>query len=898
MSLSAAAFAAVRRALDGAVDDVDAATHAKAAPEDQALLALAPGDEELGTACYRAVRRNYTRDVRRCQRLRRRRRTPVSTPDVHSLIRRGAADAKRLSALADARLSRQLEAAERRLQELAHECVGEHAKARSRLAARAEKTAARRFAERAAAKSNARWALFLLRCEGDAPLPREEEGMRRKPPLQLRACVERDAVKRGALACRDACTKPGHVRVQAALALRHKRGSVDDARDARALETFRATKVVFCRGAAAWTARPALQATIGGFPHAETGAKLVDLLVPSRPRTPAARFAVDAGELLSAGPAAWLCVGNPSIAFDDTLPSDADPDPATHALCSGRIYYQLDGAHVPEEPVTGDDVSGSLVSDGASLKRAWEVHDALQSAHPFLAADGASEVSEVACTRDDHVQKFGGVAGSDELADAVAGQPRVLVDRTGKRFAAGSVAQLLEARHLVLNDDVMKATALVAARRSARAPRWGARDLYVCCTTRAPCNVQDAKETPKECLRRLAPACVAELARAYLLDTESEVTALDVFPAEAQNEICSLVPDAAGAKGDAFLVSWTVEDEEPGRAASARVAPMVEEEENDDILGPVCQWRSCSCAAKMRRDPAKKSPPRPLCAWHHALKRHLDDGAQAAGRASDALRFVPRAKAAREAQEAVRASKKSTYGDQDAAEAAAIRGASPLLVELANGKLGQTVRVFCRRAAAESAERRARKTGDRPGVGWARWDDARALSSARRDVAASLDRLDRVCVAERAATSELAARRAAGQFPADALVAIKREHARLDAERAQGEADAAADERLELEFARRKVALLKSDRGENAQQPGAAAAAADILAATAGRGDRSPEEQYLASPIREEPGAEEPYAAPRRRAMRSTVQRAAAKIKLVSPYVSNQPPARPRGRRF
>ena len=297
-----------------------------------------------------------------------------------------------------------------------------------------------------------------------------------------------------------------------------------------------------------------------------------------------------------------------------------DPDPATHALCSGRIYYQLDGAHVPEEPVTGDDVSGSLVSDGASLKRAWEVHDALQSAHPFLAADGASEVSEVACTRDDHVQKFGGVAGSDELADAVAGQPRVLEDRTGKRFAAGSVAQLLEARHLVLNDDVMKATALVAARRSARAPRWGARDLYVCCTTRAPCNVQDAKETPKECLRRLAPACVAELARAYLLDTESEVTALDVFPAEAQNEICSLVPDAAGAKGDAFLVSWTVEDEEPGRAASARVAPMVEEEENDDILGPVCRWRSCSCAAKMRRDPAKKTPPRPLCAWHRALQ--------------------------------------------------------------------------------------------------------------------------------------------------------------------------------------------------------------------------------------------------------------------------------------
>ena len=130
-------------------------------------------------------------------------------------------------------------------------------------------------------------------------------------------------------------------------------------------------------------------------------------------------------------------------------------------------------------------------------------------------------------------------------------------------------------------------------------------------------------------------------------------------------------------------------------------------------------------------------------------------------------------------------------------------------MELANGKLGQTVRVFCRRAAAESAERKSRRKDKEPsGEGWARWDDARALSAARRDVAASLDRLDRVCAAERAATGELAARRAAGQFPADALVQIKREHARLDQERLEGDQDQAADERLELEFARRKVCLL------------------------------------------------------------------------------------------
>ena len=163
------------------------------------------------------------------------------------------------------------------------------------------------------------------------------------------------------------------------------------------------------------------------------------------------------------------------------------------------------------------------------------------------------------------------------------------------------------------------------------------------------------------------------------------------------------------------------------------------------MLGPVCQWRSCSCAARVVATCCGQEAAqyRPLCAWHRSLKRHLDDGAQAAGRASDALRFVPRAKAAREAAEAVKASKKSNYGDQDAAEAAAIRGASPLLVELSNGKLGQTVRVFCRRAAAGERGAQIPEEGQRGQGrgGWARWDDARALSAARRDVAASLDRL-------------------------------------------------------------------------------------------------------------------------------------------------------------
>ena len=376
-------------------------------------------------------------------------------------------------------------------------------------------------------------------------------------------------------------------------------------------------------------------------------------------------------------------------------------------------------------------------------------------------------------------------------------------------------------------------------------------------------------------MRRLSPRAVAELARAYLNDdSETDLSARDVFPASSADEVFSLVQDAEGDKGDAFLVNWCIDDDtEEQRASSARVAPMIEEdeEEDDDVLGPVCQWRSCSCAARVsRRVVGKKQPNRPLCAWHRSLKRHLDDGAQAAGRASDALRFVPRAKAAREAAEAVRSLQKIELwrpgrgrgrGDQR-------RVASTCrIVERETGPDG--ARLLSARGGGVAERKSRRKDKEDKGEGWARWDDARALSAARRDVAASLDRLDRVCAAERAATGELAARRAAGQFPADALVQIKREHARLDQERLEGDQDQAADERLELEFARRKVALLKADTG--AQRPQVSvAAAADILAATAGRGDRSPDE-LMASPILEEP-TDTGYGAPRRRAMASTAR--------------------------
>ena len=125
------------------------------------------------------------------------------------------------------------------------------------------------------AKANARWALFCCGAQGDAPPPVTNT---RKPPFQLRSCVERDDVKRGGPRPRTPCTRPGPARVSAALVLRSKRGGVvDDARDARALETFRATKVAFCRGAASRTARKPAD-TFPGFPHADGVEALIDLL--------------------------------------------------------------------------------------------------------------------------------------------------------------------------------------------------------------------------------------------------------------------------------------------------------------------------------------------------------------------------------------------------------------------------------------------------------------------------------------------------------------------------------------------------------------------------------------------------------------------------------------------
>ena len=237
-SLSAAAFAAVREALEPTKHAPDkhffldeAAAASLGSPEDVALLLLSAeqGTERrarVGAAAYGAVRRSFSGrvgDVKRLRsRLARDRAAVAQSRELRAastrdgLIAQGACEGATRSALADARLVRQLEAAERRLQELAHECLGEHEKARWRIEARGARTAARRRAERDAARETARWALFLARAELDAPgdfgKPRGPGQRPAAPPrLSLRDVAphgrSRDDFARCARAAKDAVTR-------------------------------------------------------------------------------------------------------------------------------------------------------------------------------------------------------------------------------------------------------------------------------------------------------------------------------------------------------------------------------------------------------------------------------------------------------------------------------------------------------------------------------------------------------------------------------------------------------------------------------------------------------------------------------------------------------------------
>ena len=516
-SLSAAAFAAVREALEPTTHAPDehffldeAAAASLGSPEDVALLLLSAeqGTERrarVGAAAYGAVRRSFSGrvgDVKRLRaRLARDRAAGAQSRELRAastrdgLIAQGACEGATRSALADARLVRQLEAAERRLQELAHECLGEHEKARWRIEARGARTAARRRAERDA--------------PGDFGNPRGP-GQRPAAPPRLslrdvaphgrsrddfaRSCAAKDAVTRGA--ARGAAG--GMLRA----ALRGAPSTDDDV--AAALDGLSVTRCVRARGAAAAAARPAAAAyAFSGFPHAATPAALVDLLsAGARTRAVAERrrrgdgapvrcVRCDAAPrpphlsptvLLNANAALWFLAGNPGAAFEDADDADADADPCAFALAGARVYYCLDertmlpddwNARAPPPAPEGNGPAEALVADGPGLRVAQDLAAAVAAAYldgpltegavsdPTLAAprpaaryrgDHRRNATERARKALGRGAQSGEAAPTtareavDALADALASHPAVVETADGLHFGAASVAHLLEAR--------------------------------------------------------------------------------------------------------------------------------------------------------------------------------------------------------------------------------------------------------------------------------------------------------------------------------------------------------------------------------------------------------------------------------------------------------------------
>ncbi|CAN0498609.1 unnamed protein product, partial [Ectocarpus sp. 12 AP-2014] len=132
----------------------------------------------------------------------------------------------------------------------------------------------------------------------------------------------------------------------------------------------------------------------------------------------------------------------------------------------------------------------------------------------------------------------------------------------------------------------------------------------------------------------------------------------------------------------------------------------------------VCGWRACLADAVAG----------PLCPVHLELRGFLDGKAAKTGGVSDAFRFLPpgsvpkRRSSLRERRAAAAAAAAAAATDAGTARVAAlaavdgggegelsvIRSMSPLLAELLNGKLGTTIAMFCRRAAAEARAPRRR----------------------------------------------------------------------------------------------------------------------------------------------------------------------------------------------
>ncbi|CAM9961555.1 unnamed protein product, partial [Ectocarpus sp. 8 AP-2014] len=214
----------------------------------------------------------------------------------------------------------------------------------------------------------------------------------------------------------------------------------------------------------------------------------------------------------------------------------------------------------------------------------------------------------------------------------------------------------------------------------------------------------------------------------------------------------------------------------------------------------VCGWRACLADAVAG----------PLCPVHLELRGFLDGKAAKTGGVSDAFRFLPpgsgpkrrsslrkrrasaaaAAAAATDAGTARVAAALSAVGGGGEGELSVMRSMSPLLAELLNGKLGTTIAMFCRRAAAEARAPRRRGSQQqqqqqqqqevRPE--WARWADPEEVKAADRKLEADTRWAEKVLRAEKEVTLELRRLSNLEVYPTAELAHIRREHRALATE--------------------------------------------------------------------------------------------------------------------
>mmetsp|Transcript_13153 Transcript_13153/g.45530 ORF Transcript_13153/g.45530 Transcript_13153/m.45530 type:complete len:1047 (-) Transcript_13153:53-3193(-) len=1039
-----AAFAAVRTALVEAVDpapleDDSAFAAAGLLAEDAAVLGLARCElgGAVGGAAVAAVRAGYASKVQAVRQAHARYRASHDARrdalDVRERCLRATVDHALAAAACaavecDARLRRQLGASERRLQELAHECVGEHEKARRRIVRRRDVAAATVSESLEAARLTSRWAIFCARLEHDDARKR----------LELEdVAPQSDDFQSAAQGALEALTRPGPVRSAALQMLRQDAPHLAEAQLRLQLDGLHVARCVRLHGCGSLNARPAVAAQVHlFFPHAFSPSALVDLLrgpaaahvsaspPPRGKRDDASKKATprkrrfSAATLVPVAPVAWLVSCNPKAAleglecvdatewFDAVRSAEVRPDPCTAAAATCFVYYRVkerSSAQKGRVTATGDESPASdreaealdlfCESDLAEAQlRATNV--AYSCGFDGAPAHDDDDRRSASCMRCSGSLTLHLASKDDDAASAVDKDdgpqafPAVLRAADGEYFAAASMLQLVETRRFaraLMSRDATRQRAALDAKWKSTAPLWGALDSLWVATAHAPlCN--DALDEGRDwALRRLSDAAVVELLHTFVptcrghfqgeapardacdapgqLSTQtpasspsSSLSAKDAYPTEHEAASADAAPNrryfsllapkhlgdlnapSKGALNEALLVAWDVPGPADGtdappllrsagqraygaatplrlglpwarrRGSESRVEPSPDEAASpasplkpdgdgrfdDDILADFCQWRAC---AKRTATTSAKRSARRLCAWHCELKAFLDARAD---KASEAHRFVPKPR--------------EFHCANPDDEAAAIKRASPLLVELANGKLGATVRVFCRRAAAEASELHGGNAspGASPGAPqdasswpqWAKWCDGAAVERHKAQLARGVEFAEQVIAAERSATRELRALRDAGVFPQRALHAIRREHLRLERERdgaasapqpafaseaGAADASAASDEQLELEFARRKLALLRDCR----RQALGAAPHLDGADAVSDRPRTAGREPSNVEPG--SPGASDKLPAPAPQAQRAGAAPRKAppdrKSRFVSPYLTRTFPS-------